>query len=43
METQDYEKWKSSVLTSNKQDKKEGIETVLALFLYHFSDKYLDR
>lgn len=32
METHDYEKWKSSVLASNKQDKKEGIETVL-----HFS------
>ena len=42
METQDYEKWKSSVLTSNKQDKKEGIETVLALFLYHVSAKDLD-
>ena len=41
METQDYEKWKSSVLTSNKQDKKEGTETVLALFLYHVSVKDL--
>lgn len=42
METKDYEKWKSSVLTSNKQDKKEGIDTVLALFLYHVSAKDLD-
>lgn len=39
METHDYEKWKSSVLASNKQDKKEGIETVLAFFLIHIRAK----
>jgi hypothetical protein len=42
METRDYEQWKSSVLTSNKQDNKEGIETVLEFFIYHVSAKNLD-
>jgi len=34
METRDYEKWKSSVVASNQQNKKEGIESIFGFSLY---------
>jgi len=34
METRDYEKWKSSVVASNQQNKKEGIESILGFCPY---------
>jgi len=33
METRDYEKWKSSVVTSNQQNKTEGINNPCIFFL----------
>lgn len=36
MEKHDYEKWKSSVLASNNQNKTEGIEIVF-VFSSHFT------
>jgi len=34
MERRDYEKWKSSVVESNQQNKTEGIKTILGFSSY---------